>query len=187
MRISNECNDNRTYKLLAPALKYYGREFEQKVNNTFKFGFAIGDAALEAIGKVYNNHIFILVQTGTKFFKELKQFLENQSYLSFDYPFDNILTGDKHVFVVDFPEELRQSFELFIEGHYSKMYTEEQINKYFSENLRAKKIFFKDRELKKEFVKGLNFIFNTNISEDEYAGEIVLPVKFSKHFEILNC
>lgn len=179
-------NMNNTWKLLVPVLKEYGEEFLNKFNNVFKVAAGLGDMLLIKNNIRYEKHIFVLMDTKIckKFFLDFINFIKDHESYEDDYCFDDIQTGHLHMVVLKIPVQHYRTLEKFKHSQFSSMYSTEQINNYFKNNPEISKILVKDNQYKFDFVKKLNYLYETTIQPNEYEGELELPIK--QHREYFN-
>lgn len=198
---------NKTYNYLLPCLKYYGKEDFNKFKSFLILGAGINDMNIYVKN---NNCIFLLynLSPGLPYaeqkayylsFAEFLDTIRTKSYYVNDYLF-NCSTHNAHMVVIKIPDEHEDSFQEFIAGNYSKMYSKECIYKYFEDftipnNLEAetrinnnldkiRKILMKHSSVKEEFVDAVNSRFDTNIKVNEFNGELDYPIKLEE--EIFN-
>lgn len=180
---------NKTWKYLAPLLKHYGQEFEQKINSIYKIGFGIGDMILINNGVNYEQHIFVLIDTKTasNFFKLFIKWIRRQDMFEDDYIFDNIVNGRFHMVVLKLPEQYYKSNILFKKGQFSKMYNKEDVQRFFKEE-DIKGVLIKEGNYIIKHTKKLNEMFGTNLKPYEIEGEWDFPIEkreevFSNHLK----
>jgi hypothetical protein len=188
MQIQNgKLYENRTYKYLFPSLKFYGKDLTTYLSSFFKLGIGVNDVNFDT--KEASNCIFILfdttasASTGDKNnivykerFSKFIEWLQDKHYYIKDYPYE---VGSKHMIVLELPTNHHSAYLSFINGKYSEMYTDKEINKYFEflkfsskvvEDKHFKRvkntrdILTKDKGYVKDFVDIVNKTFNTNES-----------------------
>lgn len=168
---------NKTRKYLLPCLKEYGRDFTSRLESVFKVAVGIGDVIVSNRGIKHEKHIFILVSSSIArdFFIDFLDWIREQDMYEDDYTFGNIQTSELHMIIIKLPIKFYDAFETFKLGSYSKMYSEKDIEELFNKKPQFKKVIVKSKDYKISFVKELNSIFNTNITPEEYDGELDLP------------
>lgn len=175
---------NNTWKYLSPILSVYGKEFVTHFNNVWKVAVGIGDMMLIKNNIRYEQHLFILIDTksGRRFFSSFLRWIKDQEMYEDDYCFDDINHGQLHMIVVKMPPEGYKAIQQFKHSQFSKMFTIDEINKYFKDNPDVSKVLVKDNHYKFEFVNKLNYLWETTVTPEEYEGELSLPIKQSKEF-----
>lgn len=201
--IDGKLFDNKTFRYLYPCLKHYGQIFREKINSVFKLAIGIGDMVSES---KYGNKpcIYILISTfiptmsgpdnveyGKKVDEIVKWFREQHYYVD-DYLYDIINANSNRILVLEIPEIYRDSYYHFIRGKYSKMYSTEDIDKFYNKVVRknkelekkindrveySKKVLLKDESILPDFVSKLNKEFGTKMTEPEMKGtELDFPL-----------
>lgn len=165
---------NKTRKYLLPCLKEYGANFIVRLSNVFKIAVGIGDIVISNRKIKHEKHIFILLEStiAAPYFVEFIEWIRQEPMYQDDYVFDNIQKSTAHMVILKIPEKFYDTFETFKLGDYSKMYTKEEINKFFSNNPDIQKVFIKDHNYKIEFVGRLNKKYGTTLTPNEYEGEL---------------
>ena len=123
----------------------------------------------------------------TKTFSRFLDWIQYQEYYVTDYVFDDITAGKKHMVVVKIPEEYRQAYVHFLNGSYSKMYTDYELTRFFmKDKYDALSVLKKKTEyLEEVFVNEVNERFNTEVSSHEIEGT-ELDFKPNYREEIFN-
>ena len=129
-----EIYKNKTIKYLYPSLIELGRVFSIKLNEFNVVGTFIADL------NYYTLNSCLYIAIGTKpyaegfsltqyreSFHEFLCWLKTQDFYETDYPFEY----DFHIIAVRLPETLSSSIDSFMAGEYSKMFTTEQVVRYF--------------------------------------------------------
>lgn len=178
MKIEKKIIKNKTFRFLVPILVVYGLDFIRFINRLKIYAFGISNKGIE----FEENSIFILVDTlyNVDLLAEFANWLPTKSFYLGDYHFGNINKTNKHMFVIKFPNEFCNAYDNFIQGKYSKMYTDTEISKYFKDSI-SKKILTKSKgaefmivnEIDKEF--GKNIITINDILSDLDNWEFSLP------------
>jgi len=125
---------NRTRKYLYPIVKSYGDDFLKVVDSMFKVAIGIGDILVNTCGIQHEKHLFILCDAAFNplvFNKALVWLRGNVAYED-DYVFDLVHSGRLHMIVIKVPENYISSLEKFKKGEFSKMYSTEDIKKFFT-------------------------------------------------------
>ena len=176
---------NRTRKYLVPVLKTYGKEFEEMYTSIFKLAIGIGDHLIKDIPE---KSLFLLVNS-TVFptsFLNFQKWIVNQPMYLGDYAFDNINTGYLHMFIIKYPEEYSNSYDFFKKSEYSKMFTQADLEKFFTSENVVTKIANKDHTHKAKFAQQVSTAFETVIKEEDITDtwELDLPIELDD--EIFN-
>jgi len=161
---------NKTLRYIVPILKQYGTEFAKKLNRVPVRGFTIGDMIFS---DSLNDFIFMVVSTvNLNYFNDLLQYLEKQPYYISDY----ILSIKENTHVIVFKNPMPEIIDPFLKGDYSKMYTQEEIERFFIKLVKIKNIEYytdvysiltKREEYKTKFEEILGLDFNTSITLDD--------------------
>lgn len=180
---------NKTSRYLVPCLAEYGKEYSAIINSLFKVGIGIGDVILKNKNIIYEKHIFILVDVkNTVNFKSILDYLRHHESYENDYAFDHVDKGCLHMIIVKIPQQCEKALNEFINSNYSKMYSVEEIQNYFSDKPNIKCILVKDNKYKINFAKQINEKYKTNITEidiDEENWEFEFPLnKLEEFFQI---
>lgn len=179
---------NKTKKYLAPCINVYGARFGLEVNTITKVGLGIGDMITVKSGVRFEKHLFILVDVSSKLkqktFNKFLIWIKDQIMYEDDYVYDDVQEGCLHMVVIKFPEQHYKTYETFKVSQFSKMYTKQDVNKFFAQRPEVQKVLIKDNNYKIEFVKSLNKQFGSTISPDEFEGELDFPVR--KEEEVFN-
>jgi hypothetical protein len=175
---------NKTLRYLTPCLKKYGVEFEKMYSSVFKIGIGIGDMIILDQERVYEQHLFILLDTRLypKNFIAFLNWIKEQTFYEDDYVYGDIDKSPCHMIVIKIPDEYKTSFTKFTEGKYSEMFTNKDIEELFHKYPEQTKVFTKDHNYKVKFVGELNRLFGTTVRVKEYNGELDLPPKKEDQF-----
>lgn len=170
---------NKTKKYLVPCLKEYGQEFEKQLNSVYKVGIGLGDIVLIKNNIIYEQHVFILIDTkiATNHFKYFINWIKYQNMYEDDYCYDNISNGQFHMVIIKLPENCYKPAQMLRKSQFSNMFTQEQLEKYFKEKPKEKAILVKDHKYRIEYTKELNKIFGTTIKPEELEGELDFPLR----------
>jgi len=171
---------NRTKRYLLPVLLKYGDVFIEQFRQVFKLGYGIDDKILPDNLK-FDNHIFILFnahKNSTDGFESITfikflDWIRKQSYFEFDYPFDDIRDGEQHMIVLKIPESLPDAHSAFLNGRYSKMYSDNDLKLLFGENDPRYNIFTKHPTARKLFINKINKDYSINFTETDFDSELL--------------
>ena len=168
---------NKTSKYIAIIFKEYGKELINRLNKLMKLAIGINDKALPDKLK-FNNHLFILVDTqaNTDYFIESIEWLRENNYLTFDYPFDDIEEGYMHMLVIEIPKRYKHSLQQFIYGNYSKMYTENQLKELFLPDDSRLGVLRREYSAIEKFLKEVEHKYDTKVRPVEWDGEADYPL-----------
>lgn len=125
---------NKTWRFLAPSLKYYGEEFIQKFNTMMKLAVGIHDTYLDGSEVSEDFNIYILVDKLQKH-KEFTRFInyvKDKDYYVDSYSCDEIVNPRKIMIILRIPDEVNNAYYHFLKGKYSIMYTKEQLSQIFN-------------------------------------------------------
>jgi hypothetical protein len=190
---------NKTWKYLLPCIKEYGPLFSSKIATVFKLAVGVGDAFLDSEDITSKRAIYLLLDKKVQPAKFIlfMDWIQNQPYYMFDYSFDDVLKGRRHILVIEVPEMYHNSYDYFMEGRYSEMYSSKEIrklfgkydndNKYSTIWVEARETMLRSPELRKPFIEKLkeNFGNSLDIKEiDLHDAELDLPIV--KGEEIFN-
>lgn len=204
----NTIYENRTYKYLYPTLKCYGEDLVEHLKRFFKLGVGIGD---DILNESTINNIFILFdiepplgsnidyKTYRDNFNTFLNWIRYQKYYVKDYIYKDQNLGEKQMLVLKLPLTIYQ-FSNFIYGHYSEIFSYEEMNNYFKPvqipnkkvesivNNRLKNtvdILTKNPEYIQTFVNIVNKDFGTNLIKEDYIDrELDYPIRHQD--EIFN-
>jgi len=181
---------NKTKKYLIPCIKEYGERFEKEIVSVDRVAYGIGDIITVKSGVRFEKHLFILVDTTSKFsarsFNRMITWLREQEMYEDDYVFDDIRDGHLHMIVIKLPEKHYHTFETFKMGQFSKMYTQKDVERFFSNKPDIKRVLIKEHSYRIEFVKSLNKKYGSTVSPEEFEGELDMPIRreeeeFNRH------
>lgn len=179
---------NKTKKYLSPCLKAYGDEFQKRIHAVWKVGIGIGDIITIRSNISFEKHIFILCNTKPDLgaFIRFIDWIKEEDMFEEDYAFDNISGGCLHMVVIKLPEQCYDAFETFKKSEFSKMYSPENLKKFFDEKSDVFKVLIKDHNYKIEFSKFLQKEYNVTIPPQDIdeTFEFDLPIDFKE--EIFN-
>ena len=181
---------NQTKRYVLPALKYYGKDFLRHISNIMKVAVGVGDTILQ---EDFPNHIFFLINTRVRrkeFILSYAWFKEN-GYLIKDYAYDDIHTGYLQMLVFKLPPEKPNMVKVFLTGKFSKLYTTEEIKKFFgcTPDKYIVQILTKDEGYRMIFLEIIKKMYNLNLDYDEYFGsnpDSELDIKPMRKHEYFN-
>lgn len=166
---------NKTYKYLIPCLKLYGDTFVTKLNSVFNLAFGIHDTVLDATEYEGQKLIYILsdkLYQAAKF-QNFLNYVKHQPYYVMDYAFDDQERGRQHMLVIKFPESHFDVYDKFIDGKYSKMYTKDEVNKFFRKEGESRDVVTRSKKMIPVFIERIKASFGetTKITEQEISRE----------------
>jgi len=188
--------ENRTKQLLVPGLKLYGDTFTAKfVSDVFKLAYGIHDTLLDAAEILEGKRpVFILCDKAVnpaKTWKAIEWFTTRDYYIT-NYSCDFGSVSRKHMLVLNYPEELSETYQKFLEGKYSEMYTKEQIDKLFiDKESTAYKILIKSPGYMPTFISKIEETFDVRIEDKTpyTTSELEFPITMNnktRKAEIFN-
>lgn len=176
---------NKTWRFLFPCLRAYGEEFMKKIATVSIMAVGCGYKELDTSASI---HILYDKKFSQKALFELLAYLHKKDLLVEVYSFDpDMRDGLRSMVVVKLPEEFHQSYQHFIKGEYSKMFTDEELVKYFSFKLWSKEMGILTRVEKhtKNFLKVVNEMYRTTLKlKDTKNWEYEFPLNLKE--EIFN-
>lgn len=165
---------NKTMKYLVPGLNYYGPTLKTKLNLVFKLAFGIHDSLLDGSHLEGQKNIFILVDKLTRpdLFQNFMDWVKHQEYYVTDYANDSIMEAHsrKHMIVLAFPPTMGDTYDKFLKGKYSKMYTKKEINDYFGDENKAgaRHVFGRTPYAKAEFKLKIKETFDVILEDKDF-------------------
>lgn len=179
---------NKTKLYLFPLLRYYPQTFKTKLNNISKLAVGVYDLSLPEL--FMDKCIYILIDTRYRSYDDFARYTRNCPFYVKDYSYDR----GSAIFVIRMIDELEDKFDHFVNGKYSKMYTQKDITFLLKAKKQTNNLYF-DRQynvLKRtkraynNFLRNLNEEYNTVLTEkDIIFNELELPLKTDE--EIFNC
>jgi hypothetical protein len=167
---------SKTTKYLLPCLKEYGVKFTKMINLVYKVAAGIGDAILINRDIKHEKHVFLLLDgkmpTYNKHLATFLDWIKDQPMYVDDYVYGDIQKSTFHMVILQLPEKYYNSFETFKKGEYSKMYSIEDVVKFFENHPVAKAVLIKDHEYRVVFTGKVNKRYNTCILPTEFIGEL---------------
>jgi len=182
---------NKTWRFLAPCLRGHGDAFVKKFNPLHKLAVGIHDSLLDGSELSNGRNIYLMIDKEYKprEYKKFMEYLEYQEYFKGTYcPDSEITSSRKQIIILEIPEIFKESYDHFLKGEYSKMYSEEQIKLFFGNSTKKKdfEILSRSGEALKEFVTKVNKEFNTETSIKNFD-ECEWELPLIKKEEIFNC
>lgn len=181
--------NNKVKKYLLPGLvNGYGKVFKQKFNTQIcKLAVGLYDKILDGTNILGNKKgLFILVDSTVlpKEFERFKSWITYKSFYITDYQYEE----NKHMFVLEIPRELLLSYEKFIKGKYSEMYTPKEVEEYFSDKESDEyKVIVRNLNKKKEFINEVKKRFDVEVRESDFAhAESDFPPSVDIKNEVFN-
>ena len=182
---------NKTWRFLLPCLRGHGDIFVRKFNPLFKLAVGVHDTLLDGSEISDSRNIYIMIDkmVQQKCFFEFLDWIKYQDYYVADYcPDADIKKSRKHIIVITVPKGFETAYDNFLQGKYSQMYTEDQVNLLFSNPDRKKEydILSKNKSALDGFIKTINTEFDVNANPKDFQNsEYELPLRKSE--EIFNC
>lgn len=179
---------NRTRQYLLPAIvTELGAVFKQKFNTEiFKVAVGIRDVLLDGTNILNSKKaIFILVDKTvlTSEFNKFKSWVKYKPYYITDYQYSEYY----HMFVLEIPDNLHESYNKFKKGEYSKMFTDEQLDKYYPNKGETYKVLIKHPTTRKKFLESIRKEYDVDIVESDFINaEVDYPPKVEEYKEIFN-
>lgn len=176
---------NKTCKYITPLLSSLGVDFVMKYNTVFKLAIGIGDFLYTEDQKI-ESHLFILLKStiAPLHFRHFLAWIKEQDYYRDDYVFDNIQKSDMHMVVIKMPELVtNEALTQWTAGNYSKMYPITFVDRFFKDFPNVQKVLIKDHNYKIEFVKEVNEKYETDVTPEEFTGELDFkPTESEEYF-----
>lgn len=184
---------NKTSRFLLPCLiEGHNPVFSMKLNDTLILGCGLGDMALS------QNPDFIFLEKSPIYVlldriavkRKTEDFIywlkyQDDIFLG-DYPLD--LRGRAHMVIIDLPEKYYNAYDKFMEGKYSEMFTEEEIERLFDKESHEYKVLTRDRSILPQFAVQLQELFEMRELSpmDIKDSELELPYTMNKEEEFFN-
>jgi hypothetical protein len=165
---------NRTVKYLVPGLNFYGPTLKTKLNLVFKLAFGVHDSLIEGSHLEGQKNIYILVDKLVRpdLFQNFMDWVKHQEYFVTDYAYDAIMEAHsrKHMIVLAYPPTMGDSYEKFLLGKYSKMYTKKEITSFFAEESKkeVRQVIVKTVHAKTRFITLIKETFGTILEEQDF-------------------
>jgi len=165
--------ENRTFIYLVPALKEYGEIFKAKISCLPIKAFGVFDNDLKDLPHLEKRKcIYVLFDTDVQKSRTNSaiNWMKNQEYFVDVVPYKS-LGNPLNILIIDFPDNLSEIFDKFIEGKYSFMYTKEELTKFFSlsnpYHRKALGVLTKTKEAAQNHIETIQRDFETSITERE--------------------
>ena len=165
---------NRTVRYLVPGLGFYGPTLKTKLNLVFKLAFGIHETLLEGSHLEGQKNIYILVDklVRPELFQNFMDWVKHQEYYVTDYVYDSIMENHsrKHMIVLAYPPSMEDTYDKFLLGKYSKMYTRKEITSYFAEEskLETRQVLMKTVHAKHRFISSVKEAFDTLLEDQDF-------------------
>lgn len=182
---------NKTWRFLIPCLRGHGDAFVKKFNPIYKLAVGIHDNLLDGSSLSNGRNIYLMLdkQYKPKEYEKFIDFLQYQEYYKGDYcPDSEIISSRKHIVIIEVPEAFSSTYDYFLKGEYSNMYSDEELKLFFNGPSRKKdyEILSKTGNALNEFVKNVNQEFNVDSKLGDFnKSELEFPL--IKKEEIFNC
>lgn len=183
----NKFYENKTKSFLYPTLKYHGEIFKTKFNSTFKLAVGIHDYNIEDTFSYAKCKIYILFDSlfNKKAFDDFIKYVKFEPYYVYDYIFgDNPKNTRMRMLVIELPKEMVESYYYFLEGLYSRMFSQKQLLSLFHRNSKEFKVLMNESEMKKNMIKKIQKEFEIYEDISIIPMESELPLKNKE--EIFN-
>ena len=177
---------NKTWRFLTPCLNIYGENFIQKFNSIFKLAVGVQD---EYDKNKIEHCLYVLINKDyqPKSFQNFLSWFKLQDYYVKDYIYDaDINNYHRHMIVLKIPKEFKNSYNYFLKGQYSKMYSNVFVNKVFKNNKSREneyEILIKSKKALKQYKNTIFVEFNIKKIEKK-PKEYCMPPERKK--EIFN-
>jgi len=157
---------NKTWNYLAPCLRFFGNDFMSKFSKIRLFGIGLADGM--CLAQHEGKCLYLMVDTKyqERFAEQFIEFCSLQDYFVRDYSPSKINNPRRHMIVLELPKRLHKTYDAFVAGKYSKMFTEKQVEKLFTNGERREfgKVLKKDMECLKTHVDNINKEFGTTLN-----------------------
>jgi hypothetical protein len=171
---------NKTFRFLSPTLTAYGETFVKTLRNFRYIGLFIEDLNNS---ELQEGCVILVTYPSDHMTTDYLGDMEILSgYTKKQYQRNSLLFS-----VVEIPDEFQRAYIRFLEGRYSEMFTQRQLDKYFpgeNKSLRhrynrtVRKVVQKDPTWRQAFEKMLN----EKMSKDQYGSKINLDEKSELEF-----
>lgn len=148
---------------LSPIFHTYPVVFQNELNKN-KFNLCVCDVDYyKSTKKSFQSYLFLQFKTNQK----LIECCRNIRYYVDEYPLN---LEDKYMVVLSVPEEFEKSYQYFLKGEYSKMYTKPQLEK------------IKIRQILNGNINGTYLVLTGNdMAYEEYC-QVIQTIYKSNHF-----
>jgi len=171
---------NRSHKFVLPILiRSYGKSMTLLYNTMCKAAVGVNDQTAANLGITYYRHLFILIDVKatkvkiaqTQLYKDFASFMKViRSHEAYEY--DYCYEQDMQMIILKLPEKYSEVIEEFLKGSYSKMLSEEEIERIFTRDKDAhtKSVLKKDISMKSQFTEEVkkNFFMDDSPQVDWY-------------------
>lgn len=159
----NPIISNRTMRYLSPILHTYPVVFQSELNKN-KFNLAVCDVDYyKSTKKQFQSYLFLQFRTNQKLIDCCRQI----RYYVDEYPLN---LEDKYVVVLSVPEEFEKSYQHFLMGQYSKMYSKSQLEK------------IKVRQILNGNINGTYLVLTKNPAAYEEYCQVIKALYKSSHY-----
>lgn len=186
-------HENKVKNYLVPGLKLHGSVFLEKfIRDIFKLGYGVMDLYLEGADIIEGKKpVFICIDKAVKpdLTARTVEWFRGTNYYITDY---TVFGGSNrlHMLVLDYPKELYSTYDLFIEGKYSQMYSPEMLAKLFAgkEDTEEYKVLTRNPVMIPKFIKKIEDEFDVEILDktNYYNSELDFPISMKKVEEVFN-
>jgi hypothetical protein len=170
--------ETKTWKYLVPCLRVYGDEFVDKWSFAYKVALGIFDYSVKDVKKYQGDNIYCLIDINKNSdkFEEFIEYIKLQPFYTGHYPFKKLESGLVMV-VIKIPEVFKETYNLFLQGKYSQMYTKDIIDKIFPIKTKQKQrdVLLKSKEGFKSFQQTFYDFMEMEI-DDINVAEYDLPL-----------
>ena len=188
--------ENKTKQFLVPGLRLYGDVFKTKLGgDLFKLAYGIHDMLLEGSEILEEQRpVFIMCDkavNGAKTWKTIEWFMKQDYYIT-DYSCDFTSIPRRHMLVLKYPEILSNTYDKFLEGKYSEMYSKEQIELLFPDKEAIPyKVLTKSISYMPTFISKVEEVFDVRIEDKTpyTESELEFPISMNnktRYCEIFN-
>lgn len=177
---------NKTYNYLSPIIDTFDPVFLENFSKIQRIGYTIHDTLFDG-STLYPYSIFVVYKKRRRDYiynLHLKAVLES-SYCIFNYNPTSEPFSDVGCFILKIPEEFHETYSQFLQGNYSKMYSQEQIDLLFDDKDPVRQVLLKKEIARQNFINQLTKDFELKISlSNFYPDEYDYPLVAEE--EILN-
>jgi len=190
---------NPTARFLTPIFNSYNITFLQNFNlvRNHLLGFAIGDVKYDKAKKKEHSYLlfaaysvngsydctrkrFLNSKNGKTIFLNFLKSIRKSSYYYDDYIYDEKI----HIVIYSLPQQYNKSYDEFIKGKYSKMFSEEEIKELFTheDNIAVLK---KLPHYKETFINQIKYKFS--VKEGNYKSTVpdeIIVIDENTEFEL---
>jgi hypothetical protein len=171
----------KTKEFLFPCLSLYGENFKDNMKYLHVTNaYLIDDLDNYKYDTRYKIYIKINTEISIDFNKALLWLKSHESYLN-DYSSDSDLINNlNHVLVLRLPTFCYKTYEHFINGNFSKMYSSHFINYLFK--IGSTKDILLKQNCQRAFIELVNKEFNTKFKHNDFGKlkETALPIKIEE-------